>query len=121
MLKAPVITAFPAKTVPEPPAELEKAGRRIWNIVMKRYAIEETHAEVLELACLSADSAASMRAQIKREGATVTGSQGQPVAHPLIACEGAAQKRVAQLLKQLGLFDDEPTRRPGRPPKFGGW
>jgi P27 family predicted phage terminase small subunit len=121
MLKAPVITAFPARTIPEPPAELAEAGRQLWRTVMERYVIEDSHAELLKLACLSADSAASMRRQIKQEGETVIGSTGQPAAHPLIACEGAAQKRVAQFLKQLGLFDEAKRDKPGRPPKLGGY
>jgi P27 family predicted phage terminase small subunit len=119
--KAPVITAFPARTVPEPPPELQEPGRQLWRTVMAKYLIEDTHAELLKLACLSADAAASMRKQIRDEGETVTGSTGQLVAHPLIAAEGAAQKRVAQFLKQLGLFDEPKRDRPGRPPKLGGF
>jgi P27 family predicted phage terminase small subunit len=121
MQKAPVVAAFSAKAAPEPPAELEAAGRHLWRTVMNRYVIEETHAEVLKLACLSADSAAAMRKQISEDGSIVIGSQGQPVAHPLIAAEGAAEKRVAQLLKQVGLFDERKRDKPGRPPKFGGF
>jgi phage terminase small subunit len=121
MPKAPVITAFPAKTIPQPPSELQEAGSQLWRTVMERYDIEATHQQLLNLAFLSADSAASMRATIKEEGETVTGSTGQPAAHPLIACEGAAQKRVAQFLKQLGLFDEVKRERPGRPPKLGGF
>jgi hypothetical protein len=120
MPKAPVITAFPARTTPEPPAELAEAGCQLWRTVMHRFMIAPEGAELLKLACLSADSAASMRATIKQEGETVIGSTGQPAAHPLIACEGAAQKR-AQFLKQLGLFDEAKRDKPGRPPKFGGY
>jgi hypothetical protein len=32
-----------------------------------------------------------MREQIKKEGATVIGLQGRPVAHPLIAAQGASR------------------------------
>jgi len=112
---------FAAKTLPEPPAELAEAGRELWRTVMQRYVIEDTHAQLLKLACLSADSAASMRRQIKQEGETVTGSTGQPAAHPLIAAEGAAQKRIASFLKQLGLFDEPKREKPGRPPRLGGF
>jgi len=35
--------------------------------------------------------------------------------------DSAAQKRVAQFLKQLGLFDEPKRERPGRPPKIGGF
>jgi hypothetical protein len=65
---------------------------------------------IAEIGLLSVDAAASMREQIKREGATVIGSTGQPAAHSLIPCEGAAQKRVAQFLKQLGLFNEARSR-----------
>ena len=58
----------------------------------------------------------------KREGETVTGSTGQPAAHPLLAAEGAAQKRIAAFMRQLGWFSEEKRDRPGRPPKpFGGY
>jgi hypothetical protein len=88
---------------------------------MRAFVIEETHAELLKLACLSADSAAKMRAQIKLEGETVIGSTGQSAAHPLIAAEGAAQKRIASFLRQLGLFSEPNREKPGRPPNpFGG-
>jgi P27 family predicted phage terminase small subunit len=113
------IVRFPATgTIPPPPDELAEAGRELWQKVMRAYVIEETHAELLKLACLSADSAASMRAQIRAEGETVIGSTGQPTAHPLIAAEGAAQKRVATFLRQLGLFSEEKRDRPGRPPNL---
>jgi hypothetical protein len=94
MPKTPQIVPFPAKTIREPPAELAEAGSQLWRTVMERYVIEDTHAEVLKLVCLSADAAASMRRKIKAEGETVIGSTGQPAAHPLIATEGAAQKRA---------------------------
>jgi P27 family predicted phage terminase small subunit len=121
MPKAPVITPFPARTILQPPAELAEAGRQLWQTVMERFVIEPQHTELLKLACLSADSAASMRRQIKDDGETVTGSTGQVAAHPLIACEGAAQKRIAQFLKQLGLFDEPKREKPGRPPRMGGF
>jgi phage terminase small subunit len=88
---------------------------------MARYRIEESHAELLKLACLAADRAESLRLEIKEMGQTVTGSTGQTAANPLIAAEGAAQKRVAQFLKQLGLFDEAKREKPGRPPKLGGF
>ena len=117
------IVRFPATgTIPPPPDELATAGRELWTKVNERYVIEPVHQQLLLLACLSADSAAAMRAQIKLEGETVTGSTGQPAAHPLLAAEGAAQKRIAAFMRQLGWFSEEKRDRPGRPPKpFGGY
>nr|WP_143199651.1 P27 family phage terminase small subunit [Bradyrhizobium sp. NAS80.1] len=88
---------------------------------MARYALDETQAEVLKLACLASDRAEALRLEIEKMGQTVPGSTGQPQANPLIACEGAAQKRVAAFLKQLGLFDEPKREKPGRPPKSGGF
>jgi P27 family predicted phage terminase small subunit len=121
MPKTSGIAVLHARSIPETPPELGRAGSELWRTVMGRYVIEESHAQLLKLACLAADSAESMRGQIKKEGATIIGSQGQPVAHPLIAAEGAAQKRVAAFLKQLGLFDEPKREKPGRPPKLGGF
>jgi len=117
------IVRFPATgTIPPPPDELATAGRELWTKVNERYVIEPVHQQLLLLACLSADSAAAMRAQIKLEGETVTGSTGQTAAHPLLAAEGAAQKRIAAFMRQLDLFSEEKRDRPGRPPKpFGGY
>jgi phage terminase small subunit len=83
---------------------------------MQQYVIEKTHAELLNLACQDRDDIVSMRATIKREGETVTGSTGQIAAHPLIAAVGAAEKRVAAFLKQ---FDEPKREKPGRPPRLG--
>ena len=88
---------------------------------MARYRIEESHAELLKLACLAADRAESARLEIEQTGQMVPGAAGQMVVNPLIAAEGAAQKRVAIFLKQLGLFDEPKRERPGRPPKLGGY
>ena len=121
MVKSPKIVAFQPATIPEPLPELGSAGAQLWRTVMGRYRIEESHAELLKLACLSADRAESARLEIAKTGQTVIGSTGQPAANPLIAVEGAAQKRVAQFLKQLGLFDEPKRERPGRPPKIGGF
>jgi hypothetical protein len=116
------ILPFPATTIPPPPDELAEAGRQLWETVNERFVIEPVHLQVLKLACLSADSAAAMRARIKAEAETVTGSTGQQAAHPLLAAEGAAQKSIAAFMRQLGLFSEETRDRPGRPPKpFGGY
>jgi P27 family predicted phage terminase small subunit len=105
----------------EPPGTLGSAGAALWRVVMKRYRIEEPDTELLLLACEARDRAESLRLEIKKMGQTVPGMNGQPTANPLIGAEGAAQKRVAQFLKQLGLFDEAKREKPGRPPKLGGW
>jgi P27 family predicted phage terminase small subunit len=121
MGKPALPVAFPVKTIPEPPPYLHASGAALWRTVMKRYVIEDTHTEVLRLACLAADRAEACRLQVEEEGQMVLGAAGQLVVNPLIAAEGAAQKRVAQFLKQLGLFDEPKRDRPGRPPRLGGF
>ncbi|MGY8682468.1 P27 family phage terminase small subunit [Bradyrhizobium sp. UFLA05-153] len=120
MEKPSKIAPFPAKAVPEPPPELGSVGSALWRTVMARYVIEDAHAEVLKLACLAADRAESARLEIVQTGQMVPGAAGQMVVNPLIAAEGAAQKRVAQFLTRLGLFDEAAKRdKPGRPPRQG--
>ena len=121
MVKTPKIIAFQPATIPEPLPELGSAGAQLWRTVMGRYRIEESHAELLKLACLAADRAESARLEIEQTGQMVPGAAGQMVVNPLIAAEGAARKRVAIFLKQLGLFDEPKRERPGRPPKLGGY
>jgi hypothetical protein len=82
---------------------------------MGRYVIEDTHAQLLKLACCPPTALHQCADRSSRKGETVIGSTGQPAAHPLIAAEGAAQKRVAAFLKQLGLFDEAKRDKPGRP------
>jgi phage terminase small subunit len=119
MAKTPKIVAFQPATLPEPPEQLGSAGVHLWRTVMTRYRIEQPDTELLKLACLAADRAESARLEVEQTGQMVPGAAGQMVVNPLIAAEGAAQKRVAQFLKQLGLFDEPKREKPGRPPLLG--
>jgi hypothetical protein len=80
---------------------------------MARYRIEESHAELLKLACLAAGRAETLRLQINEMGQTVPGSMGQTQTNPLIAAKGAAQKRVAAFLKQLRAIRRAEAREAG--------
>jgi hypothetical protein len=120
VFQRPPVQIYRQADAPEPPAELAEAGCALWQKVMQAHAIEGPLTEVLKLACLSADSAASMRKLIRLEGVTVTGSTGQLTANPLIAAEGAAQKRMVGFLKQLGVFGTDEPKRLGRPPNKPG-
>ena len=121
MKKPSEIIAFQPETIPEPPPELGTTGAELWRAVMHRYIIDETREPLLKLACLAADRAESCRLEIEREEQTVTGSTGQIAAHPLIAAEGAAQKRVMAFLTKLGIYEQPKRGRPGRPPQVGGF
>ena len=121
MKRASEILASRPKTIPEPPVELGAAGSELWRTVQSRFIIDETRATVLKLACLAADRAEACRLEVEKEGQTIKGSAGQVAAHPLIAAENVAQKRVVAFLTKLGIFEEERRDRPGRPPKFGGF
>jgi P27 family predicted phage terminase small subunit len=120
MAKTPVITAFPAATIPEPPGTLGESGRELWRTMQARYVLEYGHAEALLMACMARDEIAACTAAIERDGLMLTGSQNQPIANPLISKRAAAEKRVVQCLNAMGVLDEE-KRKPGRPPRlFGG-
>ncbi|WP_431014760.1 P27 family phage terminase small subunit [Bradyrhizobium pachyrhizi] len=118
MAKPAGLVPFPLATIPEPPEELGPEGQRYWRRTMTRYVLDDLHEELLKLLCLDLDYGVAMRKQVKAEGMTVIGSQGQPVVHPLIAAEAACQRRIAAFMRQLGLFEEEP-KKPGRPPGKG--
>jgi hypothetical protein len=75
--------------------------------------------ELLTLACQARDRAAECRAQIDKDGLTLTTERGV-FAHPLLKHELQAQAFVARTLARLGL-DVEPIRpNVGRPPGLVG-
>ena len=85
------------------PAGLGDAGKGLWRCLSDVY-VEFTPSEVqlLTMACRTADDCAKLEAAIRKLGAFVTGSAGQPVLNPAIP--EARQSRLA-ISRLLGLLD----------------
>jgi hypothetical protein len=105
-------------TVLQPPRPLDKAGKALWDRVVREYCI--TDAGGIELLCLAAealDRAESVREAIDRDGQFQITRHGLKD-HPGLKFEVANRALVSRLLGRLGL-DVEPIRGVGRPGSGG--
>lgn len=78
---------------PEAPAHLSDAARSAWAEIVEG---GETASELasLEAVCVQIARARDAQARIDAEGLVVAGAKGEPVPHPAIAIERAAQTEV---------------------------
>jgi phage terminase small subunit len=110
-----LLVRHPSTTLPEPPCELGKHGRDLWNGIVRDYEFGDRGSiETLAQACAAADRAATFAARIKRDGITIPNQSGGFRDHPLIRHELAARAFVVSALARLGL-DLEPTKLANRP------
>lgn len=90
------------------PAGLGTAGRALWRAVTADLAaqgleLRPDEAATLEAAARQADTIATLEGALKDAPLTVRGSQGQEVAHPLLAEVRLGRALLAQLLARLRL------------------
>ena len=89
------------------PGGLLKAGRELWDEIVAVYSLRPDELRVLEAACAEVDLISKLDRELRKRSTelTVRGSQGQPVANPLI--QEVRQHRMAMrsLLAQLSLPD----------------
>ncbi|MBD8013174.1 hypothetical protein H9633_12850 [Microbacterium sp. Re1] len=88
------------------PKGLKQAGKALWKDVSSGYTLRPDERRVLEAACKTADLIDHLEASLVGQPATVTGSKGQEVAHPLIAEVRMQRVAFAGLLKALRLPDE---------------
>ena len=67
------------------PRGLSEKALRVWRGVTDGFTLREDEYELLESACREIDLIDSIQKAIDRDGLMLTGSMGQPVAHPLLA------------------------------------
>jgi P27 family predicted phage terminase small subunit len=74
---------------------------------MGQFELDAAETKVFHEACRAIDELDELRAAIRRDGVTASGSKGQPVAHPALAVASSHRALLARLLSQLALpFDD---------------
>ena len=103
-----------APDCPTPPRKLGEHGARLWRSIHSEYGISDAGGvEMLAQACQSLDRAESCRAEIDKDGHTITTPSGIKD-HPLLKHELAARSFVVRTLQRLGL-DVEAIKPVGRP------
>ena len=91
------------------PAGLGDAGRKLWRSIDDVFDFTEEPGKVqmLTQACRVADVIAEMDDAADEAPLTVKGSMGQPVISPFIAEARVQRALLAQLLRRLGLPDND--------------
>ncbi len=92
-------------TAPRAPKGLGKDGRQLWRSVLATYRLRPDEVLLLEKAARTADDVARLEAVLEGQPLTVSGSTGQPRAHPLLIELRGMRALLAQLLRQLHLPD----------------
>jgi hypothetical protein len=91
------------KPPPRPPAGLGVQGRALWARITKALVLDPGEYPLLSAACHQADKMASLEACIRRDGATVRGSKGQPRLNPAIAEVRQGRLAMARLLSGISM------------------
>ena len=91
------------------PKGLGTAGAALWRSIMDGgvYELRPDELRILEDACRTADLVALFEAELAGTDLVVTGSQGQPVANPMLAEVRQHRALLARQLKALNLPDED--------------
>lgn len=86
------------------PEGLGKAGRAFWRSVITVYELSPAELATLAQAARVVDVLARLDAELAgADGMTVTGSTGQPKAHPLLSASADQRRVLDSLLRSLNL------------------
>jgi len=97
------------KTI-QAPGHLTKESKKIWKALISEYDIADVAGlRILQVALESFDRGQAARAEIDRDGLTVTDKFGQTKSHPLLPIERDSRAAFLAGLKSLNL-DIEPLR-----------
>jgi len=88
------------------PTSLSTAGRRLWRETVKEHDLQQHELETLRAACGELDLITLMEQELAGQPLTVTGSTGQPVAHPLVQELRQHRSTMSALIRSLKLEDD---------------
>lgn len=81
-------------------------GQRLWKDLTENIEFTDVELRILENACYTEDRIAKERRAIG-DNLTVTGSQGQIVAHPLLVNLRQDEAHFAALMKQIDIPDEQ--------------
>ncbi len=91
------------------PAGLGKSGRALWAGTMRDYELSAPETALLTEACRTADRLAAIAEALDGAELVVSGSTGQPKAHPLLASAALQVTALDTLVRGLGLPVGEET------------
>ena len=101
-----------------PPEHLSARSTAFWEAVVTAYVIDDPPAlELLRRACEASDRADQARAELDRDGVTITTRHGEQRVHPAVAVERDARNAVRVLLRELRIVDPPADQQA---PRLGG-
>ena len=89
------------------PAGLQASGEALWEDITALYDLRPDELRVLEAACREVDLIERLDEQLVGADLVVKGSQGQPVANPLVQELRQHRSALRACLKQLALPDED--------------
>lgn len=92
-----------AGLLPDPPVELGPRGLELWRSVLDSHELRPDEMRILEDACREVDLVELLEDALRGAPLTARGSQGQPVANPLVQEVRQHRSLVARLLGLLKL------------------
>ena len=93
----------PVSTLPRAPKHLSERGRELWQQIVRDYALELHHLELLRLSLEALDRCEEARQVLAEEGAYTTNRFGVRIAHPAIAVERDSRLAAVRVLRELDL------------------
>lgn len=92
---------------PSKPKGLGDAGSALWDQITEGYSFRPDELRVLRDACFEADLIASLEDELEGSDLIVKGSQGQPVANPMIGELRQHRGLLERMLRGLHLPDED--------------
>ncbi|MEV7780274.1 P27 family phage terminase small subunit [Kitasatospora sp. NPDC088351] len=101
------MTSDTSSDLPPAPGGLGQAGTDLWEALRAEgWELSAGERAVLADACALRDEVEAVRAALTASGPVVTGSAGQPAAHPLFGVLDRQRAQFARLVGQLGVTLD---------------
>jgi P27 family predicted phage terminase small subunit len=99
------------KKTTKAPSVLGKEGRELWAVIVTSgdYELSEPELVLVQEACECRDMIRTLRDAVARDGILIPSSQGER-AHPGIEAARQYSVRMSQILRQLGVGDDEEVK-----------
>jgi len=92
-----------ARAAKPAPRDLKASGKALWRTIIQTYVLDPAEVVLLHQLCRAVDVLDRIAADLSEMGVTTMGSQGQPVANPLLAAQAEQVKLVDRLQQALAL------------------